>query len=41
VLIPVSAYAMVGLTVAGWAIAQNQWPRVVAAAAAWIAPWLA
>ncbi|SDT07253.1 LexA-binding, inner membrane-associated putative hydrolase [Pseudarthrobacter equi] len=41
VLIPVSAYAMVGLTVAGWAIAQNQWPRVVAAAAAWIAPWFA
>ncbi|ACL39290.1 membrane-bound metal-dependent hydrolase [Pseudarthrobacter chlorophenolicus A6] len=39
VLIPVSAYAMVGLTVAGWAIAQNQWPRVVAAAAAWIGPW--
>ncbi len=41
VLIPVSAYAMVGLTVAGWGIAQNQWPRVVAAAAAWIAPWFA
>ncbi|KQQ82795.1 hydrolase [Arthrobacter sp. Leaf137] len=39
VLIPVSAYAMVGLTVAGWAIAQNHWPRVVAAATAWIAPW--
>ncbi|BCW18613.1 membrane protein [Arthrobacter sp. NtRootA9] len=39
VLIPVSAYAMVGMTVAGWAIAQHQWPRVAAAAAAWIAPW--
>lgn len=28
VLIPVSAYAMVGMAVAGWAIAQNHWPRV-------------
>lgn len=36
VLIPVSAYAMVGMAVAGWAAAQHHWPRVAALAAdAW------
>lgn len=32
VLIPVSAYAMVGMAAAGWAAAQNHWPRVAALA---------
>jgi membrane-bound metal-dependent hydrolase YbcI (DUF457 family) len=38
-LIPVSAYAMVGLCAAGWAIAQNHWTRVAAAAEAWSRIW--
>jgi membrane-bound metal-dependent hydrolase YbcI (DUF457 family) len=38
-LIPVSAYAMVGLCVAGWSIAQGQWNRVGAAAEAWTRIW--
>jgi membrane-bound metal-dependent hydrolase YbcI (DUF457 family) len=33
VLIPVSAYAMVGMAAAGWALAQGHWPRVAALAA--------
>jgi membrane-bound metal-dependent hydrolase YbcI (DUF457 family) len=39
VLIPVSAYAMVGMTVAGWSIAQSQWTRVTDAAVAWTRLW--
>ncbi|HKU01923.1 MAG TPA: metal-dependent hydrolase [Arthrobacter sp.] len=39
VLIPVSAYAMVGMSVAAWAIAQHHWGRVAAAAGAWIKLW--
>ncbi|GAB5076929.1 hypothetical protein ARTHROSP310_00730 [Arthrobacter sp. AD-310] len=39
VLIPVSAYAMVGMTVAGWSIAHNQWTRVADAAVAWTRLW--
>ncbi|MET1087577.1 MAG: metal-dependent hydrolase [Arthrobacter sp.] len=38
-LIPVSAYAMVGLCVAGWSIAQTHWTRVTAAAEAWASLW--
>lgn len=41
VLIPVSAYAMVGLTMAAWSIAESNWGRVVALAAeAWTRLWL-
>jgi membrane-bound metal-dependent hydrolase YbcI (DUF457 family) len=39
VLIPVSAYAMVGMSMAGWAIAQHHWGRAAAAAGAWIRLW--
>ncbi len=38
-LIPVSAYAMVGLCVAGWSLVDGQWPRVAAAAEAWTRTW--
>jgi hypothetical protein len=38
-LIPVSAYAMVGLCVAGWSIAQTHWTTVAAAAEAWTRIW--
>jgi len=31
VLIPVSGYAMVGMGAAGWALAQQHWPGVLAA----------
>jgi membrane-bound metal-dependent hydrolase YbcI (DUF457 family) len=40
VLIPVSAYAMVGLCAAGWSIAHTHWSRVAAAAEAWTRLWL-
>lgn len=39
VLIPVSAYAMVGMSMAGWAIARDHWSPVAAAAGAWIRLW--
>jgi membrane-bound metal-dependent hydrolase YbcI (DUF457 family) len=39
VLIPVSAYAMVGMTAAGWSIAQSQWTRMADAAVAWTRLW--
>jgi hypothetical protein len=38
-LIPVSAYAMVGLCVAGWAIARTHWTGMAAAAEAWTRIW--
>ena len=39
VLIPVGAYAMVGMSMAGWAIARDHWRPVAVAAGAWVKLW--
>ncbi|MFP5367808.1 MAG: metal-dependent hydrolase, partial [Actinomycetes bacterium] len=40
VLIPVSAYAMVGMCVAAWSIGHSHWGRAAEAALAWARLWL-